>query len=218
MRNRLILLALSATVVAIPVAVIAQQPAMTKPGSKNPALVTAGTYSVDPGHTLVEWTVDHMGFTPYYGLFGEITGKLTLDPKKVSAAKIDVTIPVAKITTVLPALTAHLLKAPATAGGKPDFFGPTPSDATFSSTSVVSAGAQKAKVTGNFTLNGITKPVTLDVEFYGAGKTPPQMGGKDGLGFTATGVINRSDFGLGYGVPIVSDAVTLKIAAGFTKD
>jgi len=216
MRNRLILLALTAAVVAIPV--IAQQPAMTKPGSKNPALVTAGTYSVDPGHTLVEWTVDHMGFTPYFGLFGDISGKLTLDPKKVSAAKIDVTIPVSKITTVNAALTGHLLKAPATAGAKPDFFGPAPADATFSSTSVVSTGAQKARVTGNFTLNGITKPVTLDVEFYGAGKTPQQMGGKDGLGFTASGVIKRSEFGLGFGVPIVSDEVVLKIAAGFTKD
>lgn len=217
MRNRLILLVVTAAATAAAIPVIAQQPSMTKPGSNNPALVTAGTYSVDPGHTLVEWTVDHMGFTPYYGLFGEITGKLTLDPKKVSAAKIDVTIPVAKITTALPALTAHLLKAPA-AGAKPDFFGPTPADATFSSTSVVSTGAQKAKVTGNFTLNGVTKPVTLDVAFYGAGKTPPQMGGKDGLGFTATGVIKRSDFGLGYGVPIVGDEVTLKIATGFMKD
>ena len=215
MRTRLILIALTAAVAAVPV--VAQQPPMTKPGSKNPALVTAGTYSVDPGHTLVEWTVDHMGFTPYFGLVGDITGKLTLDPKKVSAAKIDVTIPVAKITTVNAALTAHLLKAPG-ANGKPDFFGPAPADATFVSTSVVPTGPQKAKVTGNFTLNGITKPVTLDVEFYGAGKTPPMMGGKEGLGFTATGTIKRSDFGLGFGVPVVGDAIALKIAAGFMKD
>jgi len=203
-------------VAAVATPVIAQQ--MTRPGSKNPALVTAGSYSVDPNHTLVQWDLDHMGFTPYFGLFGDITGKLTLDPAKLSAAQVSVTIPVAKITTVNPALNAHLLKAPATPGGKPDFFGPSPADATFTSTAVAPTGAQTAKVTGNLTLNGVTKPVTLDVAFYGAGKTPPQMGGKEGLGFTAKGVIQRSAFGLGYGVPMVGDDVTLKIAAAFIKD
>ncbi|WP_375396213.1 YceI family protein [uncultured Sphingomonas sp.] len=213
MRHTAALIA-ATTLIAVPV--IAQQ-AMTRPGSKNPALVTAGSYTVDPGHTLVEWTVDHMGFTPYFGLFGDITGKLTLDPKKLSAATVTVTIPVSKITTVNAALTAHLTR-PSASGGKPDFFGPAAADATFVSTSVVPSGAQKAKVTGNLTLNGVTRPVILDAEFYGAGKTPPQMGGKEALGFTAKGVIKRSAFGLGFGVPVVGDDVTLKIAAGFTKD
>ena len=218
MMRRLIAPLALAAIAAAAAPLVAQQMPANAPGSKNPALVTGGTYSVDPGHTLVEWQVDHMGFTPYFGMFGDATGKLTLDPKKLSAAKVDVTIPVAKITTVNAALTAHLLKAPAAAGGKPDFFGPAPADATFSSTSVVAVGPQKAKVTGNFTLNGVTKPVTLDVDFYGAGKAPATMGGKEAVGFTARGTISRSAFGLGFGVPVVGDAVTLKIAAGFIKD
>lgn len=198
--------------IAIP---IAAQP-MQKPGSPNPALVKAGTYKVDAGHTLVKWSVDHMGFTPYYGLFGDITGAVTIDPKRLAATTVDVTIPVAKVTTVNAALTGHLLK-PAAEGGKADFFGANPADARFVSTKVVLLGKNRARITGNLTLNGVTKPVVLIAAFYGAGRLPEMMGGGEGLGFTATGTIQRSQFGLGYGVPIVSDAVQLEIALGLMK-
>ncbi|UYY58647.1 YceI family protein [Sphingomonas sp. S2-65] len=212
MRARFI--ALAATL-AIATPLIAQQ-AMQVPGSKNPALVTAGSYTADPGHTLVEWTVDHLGFTPYFGIFGDVSGTLTLDPKNLSAAKVDVTIPVSKLTTANAGLTAHMLRAPQ-GGGKPDFFGANPADARFVSTRVVATG-QTAKVTGNLTLNGVTKPVTLDASFYGAGKAPEQMGGKEAVGFEARGSIKRSDFGVAYGTPVVSDEVKLKIVAAFNKN
>ena len=189
---------------------------MQKPGAPNPALVKAGTYKVDPGHTLVKWSVDHMGLTPYYGLFGDVSGSLTIDPAKSSAAKVDVTIPVAKITTVNAALSAHLLR-PAGAGGKADYFGAAPADARFVSTVITPLGNGKARVTGNLTLNGVTKPVVLTAAFYGAGTLPQMMGGGSGLGFTATGKIMRSQFGLGYGVPMVSDEVGLEISAAFMK-
>jgi polyisoprenoid-binding protein YceI len=208
-------IALAATLlVATPL--VAQQ-AMQVPGAKNPSLVTAGSYTIDPKHSLIEWTVDHFGFSPYFGLFGAPTGTLTLDPKNPAAAEVDVTIPVSKVLTANPDLTAHLLRAPREAGGKPDFFGPTPADARFVSTKVVAKG-QTADVTGNLTLNGITKPVTLHVSFYGAGKGSPRMGGKENLGFEALGTIKRSDFGITFLVPVVSDEVKLKIAAAFTKD
>lgn len=212
MRVRFI--ALAATL-ALAAPLVAQQ-AMQVPGSKNPALVTGGSYTADPGHTLVEWTVDHLGFTPYFGIFGDVTGTLTLDPKNLSAAKVDVAIPVSKVTTASSGLTSHLLRA-AQAGGKPDFFGANPADARFVSTRVVATG-QTAKVTGNLTLNGVTKPVTLDASFYGAGKAPAQMGGKESVGFEATGAIKRSDFGIAYGIPVVSDEVKLKIVAAFEKN
>ena len=193
---------------------VAQMPS-APPGSRNPALVTGGTYTADPSHSMVKWTVDHLGFTPYTGIFGDVSGTLTLDPKNPSAAKVDVTIPVAKVTTANAGLTAHLLRAPKD-GAKADFFGAAPADARFVSTRVVATG-QTAKVTGNLTLNGVTKPVTLDAKFYGAGKMPAMMGGKDGVGFTATTTIKRSDFGVGYGIPMVSDAVQLDIIVGFAK-
>jgi polyisoprenoid-binding protein YceI len=207
------LLTLSAT--ALPLAALTAQGAPTKPGSKNPAAITGGTYTADAGHSLVKFTVDHLGFTPYFGIFGDVAGTLTLDPKNPNAAKVDVTIPVAKVTTANAGLTSHLLK-PAAAGGKPDFFGPAPADAKFVSTKVVASG-ETAKITGDLTLNGVTKPVTLDAAFYGAGKAPAMMGGKENVGFTATTTIKRSDFGVAYGIPMVSDEVKLDIVAGFQK-
>ena len=195
-------------------AAIAQAPT-SAPGSRNPAAVTGGTYTADPGHTLVVWTVDHLGFSPYTGIFGDVTGSLTLDPKNPNAAKVDVTIPVSKVVTASAGLTQHLLR-PGKVGGKPDLFGANPADARFVSTSVVTRG-QRAKIMGNLTFNGVTRPVTLDATFYGAGKMPAQMGGKENVGFRATGTIRRSQFGLGFGTPMVGDEVKLDISAAFQK-
>lgn len=186
---------------------------VAQPGKPDPAAITGGTYTADAGHTLVKWEVDHLGFTPYFGLFGDIKGTLTLDPKNPSAAKVDVTIPVSKVTTASAGLTGHLLK-PAAAGGKADFFGAAPADARFVSTAVAVTG-QTAKITGDLTLNGVTKPVVLDAKFYGAGKGG--MPAKENVGFTATATIKRSEFGIGYAIPMVSDDVKLEIVAAFVK-
>lgn len=206
-----------ATAVAVLAAtpIVAQQTPQA-PGKPNPAAVSGGSYTADPGHSLVTWTVDHLGFTPYSGIFGDVSGTLTLDPKAPQNAKVDVTIPVSKVTTASAGLTQHLLRA-GKDGGKPDFFGANPADARFVSTRVVVSG-QTAKVTGNLTLNGVTKPVTLDAKFYGAGTAPQMMGGKENVGFTATGTIRRSEFGVGFGIPMVSDAVKLDIVAAFQKN
>lgn len=190
---------------------------MTTPGKPDASLVSGGHYTADPHHTLVEWSVDHLGFTPYFGIFGDVTGTLDLDPKRPEQTRVAVAIPVANVTVASPGLKEHLLKPPATQGGKPDFFGPSPENARFVSTLVRVTGEQQAELTGNLTLNGVTKPVTLKVKFYGAGKTPPQMGGGEGVGFEATGTLKRSEFGLDFGIPLVSDQVDLKIAAGFVK-
>jgi polyisoprenoid-binding protein YceI len=186
------------------------------PGKRDTAQVTGGAYKADPAHTLVSWELDHLGFSPYYGLFGDVSGTLQLDPKAPQNAKVSVTIPVSKVTTASAGLTAHLLRGPKDAGGKPDFFGAAPADATFVSTAVRPKAQGKAEVVGNLTLNGVTKPVTLDTSFYGAGKSP--MGDKaENIGFEATTTIKRSEFGLGGMVPMLSDQVKLKIAAAFVK-
>jgi polyisoprenoid-binding protein YceI len=202
---------LAATAIATPI--VAQQ----MPGSKDKAAITGGSYTVDANHTLVKWEVNHFGFSPLWGLFGQVTGTMQLDPKNPAASKVDVTIPVSKMATGVPGFTAHLLRD-GKDGGKPDFFGSAPADAKFVSTSVViDASGEAATVAGNLTLNGVTRPVTLDVDFYGAGKAPAQMGGKENVGFEAEAKIKRSDFGLGYAVPLVSDEVELTIAAAFQK-
>ncbi|MGN6689452.1 MAG: YceI family protein [Sphingopyxis sp.] len=204
--------ALLVAAVAVP-AVIAQPPA-NPPGAPDKTRVTAGAYAADPNHTMVVWEVDHLGFSNYTGIFGDVTGTLVLDPKNPAAAKVDVTIPVSKVTTASAGLTAHLLRE-GKDGGKPDFFGPAPADARFVSTNVVvDKDGDEAKVTGNLTLNGVTKPVTLDVDFHGAGA---MNGGKPTVGFEAETTIKRSDFGVSMGIPFVSDEVQLKIHAAFEK-
>lgn len=198
--------------VAVPL--LAQMPTEA-PGAKDAARVTGGTYQADPNHSLVGWRLNHLGFNDYFGIFGDVTGTLTLDPKNPAAAKVDVTIPIASVTVASAGLKDHLLRA-GKDGGKPDFFGANPAPARFVSTAVVvDDDGDEAKVTGNLTLNGVTKPVTLDVDFTGAG--PAMMTNTETVGFEAEATIRRSDFGLGFGVPLVSDAVELEITAAFEK-
>lgn len=209
MRKTLAFLALAAAVATTPL--IGQ--GMQLPGQKDASRVTAGTYKTDPGHSLIGWEVNHFGFNDYFGIFGDVAGTLTIDPANPSAAKVDVTIPVAKVTTASAGLTSHLLRA-GKDGGKPDFFGPAPADARFVSTKVVASG-MTAKITGNLTLNGVTKEVTLDAEFTGAGANP--FNKKETIGFEADTTIKRSDFGIAYGLPVVSDEVELDISVAFEK-
>lgn len=183
------------------------------PGQMDASRVTAGTYKTDPGHSLIGWEVNHFGFNDYYGLFGDIAGTLTIDPANLNAAKVDVTIPVGKVTTASAGLTSHLLR-PGKDGGKPDFFGPSPADARFVSTKVVADG-MTAKITGNLTLNGVTKEVTFDAEFTGAGANP--FNKKETIGFEAETEIKRSEFGIAYGLPMVGDEVELDISVAFEK-
>lgn len=193
-------------------AAIAQMPAM--PGVADPARVTAGTYRADAGHTLVSWTVDHFGFSDYFGLFGDVTGTLMIDPANPSAAKVDVTIPI-NPTVASKGLRDHLLR-PGKDGKAPDFFGPEPSPARFVSRTVtVGSSGTTAYILGDLTLNGVTRPVAIQAEFTGAGANP--MNKAETVGFSGKSVIKRSDFGINYGIPMVSDEVELTIAAAFEK-
>jgi len=191
------------------VPIIAQQMPTEAPGKPDPTRVVAGTYSVDPHHALVGWRVNHMGFNDYFGQFGNVKGTLVLDPAKPSQAKLDVTIPIASLTTVSADLTKHMLG--------PDFFDSAKfPEARFVSTSVKPSGTS-AVVTGNLTMHGITKPVTLEARFVGAGTGVPQAGSKKTVGFHATGTVNRGDFGMGFGLALVPDPIQLDLTAAFEK-
>ncbi len=184
------------------------------PGAQDASRVTAGTYSADPAHSLITFEVNHFGFNDYYGIFGDVAGTLMLDPANLDAATVDVTIPVASVTTASKGLTEHLMRA-GKDGGKPDFFGPAPEAARFVSTKVERTGDMTANITGDLTLNGVTKSVTFEAEFTGAGQNP--FNKKETVGFEAETEIKRSDFGVNYGIPMVSDAVELDISVAFEK-
>lgn len=189
--------------------------ASPSPGQPDPTRVVAGTYSADPAHTLVGWRVSHLGINDTFGIFGSILGTLTIDPAHLDQAAVSVRIPVRKLTTASAVLTGHLFM-PAADGGKPDYFGPQAPDALFVSTRVIpGADGRTARIEGNLTLNGITRPVALDAQFVGAGKNP--LGGALTVGFHATTSIQRSDFGLVADLPLVGDKVDLQISAAFIK-
>ncbi len=185
------------------------------PGAIDKSRISGGSYTIDTGHTLVGWKVNHWGINDYFGLFGGATGTLQLDPANIAASQVEVTIPVSKVVTGTAGLTAHLLRD-GKDGAAPDFFGSAPADAVFKSTAVEQTGENQALITGTLTMNGVTKPVSITAEFSGAGAHP--MNQKELVGFHAAGSINRSDFGLGYGIPNVPDEVRLDITAAFVKN
>ncbi len=196
---------LLALLVATPVATSAL--AQTPP-TRDPAQIQAGTYAVDPGHTQVGWRVSHMGFSNYAGGFSDVSGTLELQPKNPAAAKLSVKIPVASVTTTSAKLTDELKGDQWLDAAKfPDM--------TFVSTKVVPAGKDHAKVTGDLTLHGVTKPVTLDVTLVGAGVNP--LSKKVTVGFEATGTLKRSEFGVKTYVPLIGDELHLTIAGAFEK-
>ena len=192
-------------ILLLAVPALAQMPT-TPPGKPDQKLAMPGTYTVDGGHTQVLFTVNHMGFTEYTGQFTQPTGSLTLDSRNPAANKVSIVFPIAKVSTTVPALDAHLQK--------PEFFDATKyPTGSFVSTRVMVRGTT-ATITGNLTLKGVTKPVTLAARFIGAGIAP--MGPKKtNVGFAATTSIKRSDFGIDYGIPLVSDRVDLVINAAF---
>jgi polyisoprenoid-binding protein YceI len=196
---------------ALSVAAVAQMPA-EKPGAVDPSRVSGGTYQADPNHTLVGWRVDHLGFSDYFGLFGDVTGTLAIDPSRLSAAKLDVSIPINPVVASQ-ALHDHLLR-PGKDGKAPDFFGPDQKPARFVSTSVTpGVDGQSAYVLGNLTLNGVTRPIAIQARFTGAGT----MMGSEQVGFAGRAMLKRSDFGITTGIPFVSDEVELDLTAAFLK-
>ena len=181
--------------------------AQTAP-TRDPAQIPAGTYAVDPNHTQVGWRVSHMGFSNYAGGFSDASGTLELQPMNPSASKLTIKIPVASVTTTSAKLTDELKGDQWLDGAKfPEM--------TFVSTKIAPAGKDHAKVTGDLTLHGVTKPVTLDVTLVGAGVNP--LDKKMTVGFEATGVVKRSEFGVKTYLPLIGDDLHLTIAGAFEK-
>jgi polyisoprenoid-binding protein YceI len=170
------------------------------------ASVKAGTYKVESYHTQVEFSLSHFGFTNYAGLFSGATGSMQLDPAHLTAAKLEVTIPVKSITTTVSKLTGELQ-------GTRWFDTAKFPSATFTSTGVVSGSNGEAIITGNLTLHGVTKPVILNAHFIGAGVNPISKAYT--VGFEVTGTIKRSEFGVSTYVPNIGDEVHLTIAGAF---
>jgi len=170
--------------------------------------IQAGTYVIDTKETLVRYATVHMGFTEFWGTFPGATGTLSLDPRNLAAARLDVKVPIATVETTNRELDGELFSD--------EFFdGETYRNMHFVSTVVTRTGPRTAKVAGDLTLHGVTRPIVLDVTLTGAG--PNAFSKVPTLGFKAEGRVKRSDFGMGKYVPIVSDETAITISAAFEK-
>lgn len=176
--------------------------------TKVPSEVQAGTYALDSGHGKITWSINHLGFSTYYGQFVNVKAELKLDTANPANSTLTATIPLTDVNPADDALKAHLLTA--------DFFDaanhPT---ATFVSRSVTveADDPTEATVVGDLTLRGVTRPVTMQVKFNQAG---PSMGAYK-AGFDGYAVIKRSDFGIDYALPVLGDEVTLHIEGEFNR-
>jgi polyisoprenoid-binding protein YceI len=178
------------------------------PPSKEVAKAEAGLYTLDTTHASIVFGISHLGFSTYQGRFNSFDAKLNFKPEDPTKSTLEVTIQPASVDVKNSELEAKLLDK--------DFFdAKTFPEAKFVATSIVKTGEDKGKMTGNFTLKGVTKPLTLDVVFNGHGANP-FSGGKM-LGFSATGSFKRSDFGMSAYVPAVGDDVKLTIEVEFAK-
>jgi polyisoprenoid-binding protein YceI len=203
MNSRIYSTLLAATLLAAPATVFAQAP--MEP-THDPAAVQAGTYDVEPYHTRVLFSVSHMGFTTWYGEFTNVSGSLNLDSRKPAGSALEIHIPVSTITTTNAKLDGELK-------GDQWFDATQFPEMVFKSTKITETGKGVANVTGDLTLHGVTRPVTLAVKFNGAGTNP--LDKKYTAGFEVSGKIKRSDFGMKTYVPLIGDDVDLIITAGF---
>jgi polyisoprenoid-binding protein YceI len=163
----------------------------------------APAYHLDPFHSQILFSINHMGFSIMNGAFSKFDSKLTFDPSKPAKTAVEVTIHPADVDALLPARDKVLQS--------PGFFDTAKfPDITFKSTSTEVTGDDTAKLNGNLTMLGVTKPITLDVKLVGKGQNP-YMKSIQTYGFEATGALKRSDFG--WNTPGVGDEVDLKIDA-----
>ena len=178
------------------------------PANPDPGAVQPGTYKVETGHTRVEFSLSHMGFSTWWGDFTGASGSLTLDPNRPAADQLSISVPIASVPTTNAKLDGELKEADYLDAAKY----PT---ATFVSSQVTPTGPGQADVMGQFTLHGVTRPLTLHVRFNGAGVNP--LSKAYTVGFDAEGMFRRSDFGVAKLVPVVGDEVTLRLSGAFTK-
>ena len=201
MRTKLSLLLVVAASIAAPA--LAQSPS-----PQTATDVKQGTYAIEPQHTQVMFGVDHMSFTTYYGRFSDVSGTLMLSPQAPSTSKFEIHVPVSTISTTSKTLNDELR-------GDQWFDSKKFPEIVFRSISATVMGQDTAKVVGDLTMHGLTRPVTLDVTFHGAGVNP--LDDKYTVGFEASGHLKRSDFDINPNIPLVGDRVNLVISAAFEK-
>jgi polyisoprenoid-binding protein YceI len=173
------------------------------------AQAQTSTWAIDPAHSSVTFEVRHMAVSNIHGSITGVTGTVTLNEKDITRSSVNAAIDTNTLTTNVDARDKHLKS--------PDFFDVAKyPQIVFKSTSLKQSGG-KLQLTGDLTLTGVTKSITFDLD----GPAPPQTAkdGKTRSGFSATGILKRSDFNFGpkFAPPMLGDDVKFTIDVEIDK-
>ncbi len=154
--------------------------------------IESGTYRLDPNHSGVRFGVRHLGLSDIHGQFRTFDATLTVGPS-LADVTVTATIDITSVDTNQPERDSHLLS--------PAFFGATAHpQMTFRSTAVRNAGDDRYQLHGDLTINGVTKPIALDVAFNGSETSP--LDDRLHVGFSATAEVLRIDYGIDFNMPL----------------
>lgn len=167
------------------------------------AIAAPEAYVLDASHSQILFSYNHLGYSTSYGMFSGFDGQIQFDQDDPSASSVTVTFPVKSMLTGWEKRFAHFMS--------PDFFDANDDEmVTFTSTGIEVTGETSALITGDLTLNEVTKSVVLDAVLNHAGDHP--MEGKPWAGFSATTTLVRSDYNLGQFAPFIGNEVNVMIS------
>jgi len=180
--------------------------------SAGAAFAAPEKYSLDASHSQIVFSYEHLGFSTTYGMFSGFEGEIMFDEENPANSSVSVSMPLMSMFTGWEAREQHFMAD--------DFFGADESDmVTFTSTAIEVTGDNTANITGDLTMNDMTKSIVLETTLNQS--SPYPFGPKQGtptLGFDATTTILRSDFGVGAFAPAVSDEVAIQISLEAVQD
>jgi len=159
-------------------------------------------WNIDPDHSVASFAVRHMMITNIRGTLTGITGTILFDPAAMERSSVEASLPLAGLSTGNKKREEHLMSD--------DFFDserfPT---ITFRSTKLEKTGGNRGKITGELTMRGVTRTVTMEAEYFGPVKSPAELGGETTMGFAASLKVNREDFGIMWNLPFDNDKLVV---------
>lgn len=174
------------------------------------AVFAQTTWNADPAHSKITFSVVHMGISDVAGLFNGFQSSIVSEEADFSDAVFDLTIDVGSIDTEVEKRDDHLRSA--------DFFDVEQfPEITFKSTNIEKAGSDRYKLTGDMTMHGVTREITMDLWYRGTNVNKEDDSAT--AGFQLTGTLKRSDFGIGpkFAPPMLSDEVQIKADGEFKR-